>query len=1044
MRPHLPLRAFAVVAATIAVASALALPVAANPHASTSKSLTEIENAAGRGRHVTLPADAGVIDAQRDFGAAGDGVTDDTAALRAAVAAASGRPGSGRPAVVYLPPGDYLITDTIEWRTTDNAWTCCVALRGSGEDATSIRLSDGAAGFGDPEDPKAMLFTASSASGVADGAGNEAFRNNIQDLTVDTGRDNPGAVGIDWLANNVGAIRFVTVRSGDGSGSAGIAMTRRWPGPGLLSGVTIEGFAVGIALSNWNYGITMEHVTLRGQQSAGIRNDRNVVSIRGLVSDNAVPAVLNTSASGVVTILDADLRGGTDGSAALSGPGAFSLNDVRATGYSVAFAQRPELGRTIDAAASPGQPSASDPAAFSIEVHETPHLPYGDPAKWTNVQTYGASPRDGVDDTVAIQAALDSGESTVYLPPGGYLVNRTLRVPPAVSRIISFGGWFDSRLAANDPAPTMRVSWSEFTTPLFIEGLTIYSASHLAAGIEHASSRALVLIDGETRDVRSTAGAGTIYIEDVVARLDVSPGQSVFARQLNTETPTGNVNAGGSLWVLGLKTERPLTAITTTSGGRTELQGGVIYPAGATGPIPNPAFRAVDAQHVLTFATTIDRVEWDYTTLVQNEGNSAVLDQLKGQIPLRSGTLSRVAIALTSAAPSSPPPEPDPAPQPTSRTARYVPLASPQRLLDTRRLGDAGYVRPGETISQRVAGMVGVPSDATAVALNLTGVEAGGEGFVTVWPNGGARPDTSSLNFTEARQQRANFVIVPLGHGGAIDIYAQSGAHVIADVAGYFVSAAAASDGRFVPISPTRVLDTRTGTGAAARKPTAGETVKLQVAGRGTVPDGAAAVALNLTGADATAGGFVTAWPSGAPRPDASNLNLGGRGATAPNLVVVPVGTDGAVDIYTEAGTHLIADLVGYFTGGGSASSAEGLFVPVPPQRVLDTRATAAIAPAGVLVHRHVGSAGVPDHGVGAVVLNVTATEVRSAGYVSAWPIGLPMPNASVLNLSRAGDTRANAAILPVGTSGSIAYFSETGTHLIADTSGYFTATGSG
>jgi hypothetical protein len=379
---------------------------------------------------------------------------------------------------------------------------------------------------------------------------------------------------------------------------------------------------------------------------------------------------------------------------------------------------------------------------------------------------------------------------------------------------------------------------------------------------------------------------------------------------------------------------------------------------------------------------------------------------------------------------------------PSLSASRFVPLASPTRVFDTRLDGDDGYVCPGQTITKTIGGHAGVPVDAQAVVLNVTGVLAGGEGFVTVYPNGTARPNASSLNFTSPVQQRPNLVIVPLGTNGQVNFYSQGGAHLIADVAGYFEPVVSSSSGRLVPLAPERILDTRIGIGAAAAKPGAGQSIDLQVTGRAGVPaSGVAAVVLNLTGADATSGGFVTAWPTGQPMPNASNLNLVAAGDTAPNLAIVPVGSGGRVSLYTEAGTHLIADVFGYFTDGTAPSSSDGLFVPLVPGRVFDTRPAGFVPAGGSIAPGHLGVAGIPTTNVAAVALNVTATEVAAPGFVTAWPAGGPRPNVSSLNLTRTFDTRPNAAIAPVGTGGAISYFSETGTHLIADTTGYFTGT---
>lgn len=111
----------------------------------------------------------------------------------------------------------------------------------------------------------------------------------------------------------------------------------------------------------------------------------------------------------------------------------------------------------------------------------------------------------------------------------------------------------------------------------------------------------------------------------------------------------------------------------------------------------------------------------------------------------------------------------------------------------------------------------------------------------------------------------------------------------------------------YVALAPVRLLDTRN-----SSKPVADSTIQLQVTGgTANVPVDASAVVLNVTGVAATASGFVTVWPCGTPRPNASNLNLPAQ-QTVPNLVISKVGTGGKVCLFTSSGTHLLADLAGY------------------------------------------------------------------------------------------------------------------------------------
>jgi serine protease len=139
--------------------------------------------------------------------------------------------------------------------------------------------------------------------------------------------------------------------------------------------------------------------------------------------------------------------------------------------------------------------------------------------------------------------------------------------------------------------------------------------------------------------------------------------------------------------------------------------------------------------------------------------------------------------------------------------------------------------------------------------------------------------------------------------------------HVVADVAGYVLDGEVTGSGMFVPLAPTRVLDTRPMYGGAGAVP--GDTVKvLTVTGVGGVPPtGVSGVVLNVT-AVATAPGFLTVYPAdAASAPNASNLNFT-AGQVVPNLVSVKTSAAGAVAIrnVSPGSTNVIADVAGYFT----------------------------------------------------------------------------------------------------------------------------------
>ena len=244
--------------------------------------------------------------------------------------------------------------------------------------------------------------------------------------------------------------------------------------------------------------------------------------------------------------------------------------------------------------------------------------------------------------------------------------------------------------------------------------------------------------------------------------------------------------------------------------------------------------------------------------------------------------------------------------------------------------------------------------------------------------------------------------------------------------------------GSLVPLTPFRLVDTRTGMGAARLGPAASFSIK--VAGAGTVPtDGVVAVALNVTVTEPTTAGFLTVWPSGEDRPLASNLNFT-AGQTVPNMAFCKVGTDGAIQVYNSSGqTQVVIDVLGYFS-----STKGSKMVPLSPQRVIDTRSTGKPLAAGTVMElplAGVGVGGVPAKGADSVVLNVTVTEPTAAGFLTVWPAGEPKPLASSLNFTR-GQTVPNLVVAKLGD-GKLNLANNDGTaHVVADVVGYFSLTG--
>jgi hypothetical protein len=256
----------------------------------------------------------------------------------------------------------------------------------------------------------------------------------------------------------------------------------------------------------------------------------------------------------------------------------------------------------------------------------------------------------------------------------------------------------------------------------------------------------------------------------------------------------------------------------------------------------------------------------------------------------------------------------------------------------------------------------------------------------------------------------------------------------------------------YVPYGPTRILDTRNPGAGGAIAPHGKYALKVVGAGTAgaTIPAGVTAVALNITATQGTGNGFLTVYGDDTignlptVLPQTSNLNFAAN-QTVANLVIVPVGADGTVDIYNGApkgSVHVVADVAGYFT-----TSTQSAFLAVGPQRILDTRsgvgATKAPVGAGKTLNVTVagGADGVPAN-ASAVVVHFTTVDSTRNGLITAFPAGQVVPNVSNLNYA-AGSITSNTAVVPVGKNGQISLenTSSGSTDIVGDLAGYFTTT---
>ncbi len=555
----------------------------------------------------TIAFPSGFMPSIKSFGAVGDGVTDDTAAIQNALS--QGRSSTtadyyGHPKAIYFPPGVYLVRNTLKWNG------CCVTLQGAGPGATSIRLAPSSPGFGNPASPKPLILTP---------AGNQSFHQEIWDLQLEIGADNPGATALNYVSNNMGSVCDVLIKSEDGTGHAGIDLTRQWAGPLMIRNTAIQGFSTGIDIANSEYSSTFENITLSGQGTVGIHNVKQTIEIHGLSSTNSVPALTNTS--GLVVLIDATLNGGSSGSNALQTNSGMYLRDVTESGYRATLLDTSK-GTPVSTTGAITEHLVGAPLTLTGKLTPTSlNLPIEETPAYTGSNTNSAPViAKYFGDMSGLLPAFNSGKSMVYFPFNTYLSNNEIAVvvPDNVTRIVGFSSAVFGNSSGTNGGSIRFVVSSNSSQPLIIEQIS-------GVKVDHRGARPVVLKDSELY-YTTVPGAGTLFVDDVEMKteLSVQPNQRVWARQLNDEITGQKIqNTGGTLWILGMKTENSSIVINTTNNGQTELLGALIYPAHAV-PSTDVAFRSQDSQVSYIYSESVYCTNCGYATQVQEirDGNT--------------------------------------------------------------------------------------------------------------------------------------------------------------------------------------------------------------------------------------------------------------------------------------------------------------------------------------------------------------------------------------------------------------------------------------
>lgn len=607
------------------------------------------------------------------FYAKGDGKSDDTGALKAAIdfifksrePVFCYRNRGVASYVLYLPDGIYRVSDTIAQSlpvrvgaSPFNSWVQywimsedelqdkgrfplgtgaeqneSLIILGQSREKTVIRLDDNSPKFAEGTKRPLLAFYHFN-------IGSNVNQDNVlENMTIDTGRGNPGVVGVRWNSANTGAIRNAAIVSRDGRGMVGL-LGDAGSVHGLIEDVRIEGFDEGLVSdTTWISPLTLDHVTFSGQAKTAVRFVGTRLAAHKILVENTPLAIAlqkkNFGASAV--ILHSELRGSEAGPSAITAKdSSLYLRAVSAPDWKAVVEMNGKTtlsGSSIDEYSSHPALRIAEPGEGSgfkaLPIEETPQsVPQLTRESWANVDDYGAVGDGVADDSAAVQRAMDSGKPAVIFPRVVYVINQRVRIPASVKEIAFLYGHTIKTVTSDEAMFSVAETSAE---PLLIK----QNVNVGGVFLDHVAERTVVLEDCQTyfthffrtpdrndkilpwkfarndyekncwrlyRNATPNGAQKHVFVNNCLGFAPGGPNAMhavenvrVWGRSVNTEHYGVELAFREShVWILGYKAEISGTYFYAAGGTRMEILGGVYYQGRSPSGYP-PAVVAIDS-----------------------------------------------------------------------------------------------------------------------------------------------------------------------------------------------------------------------------------------------------------------------------------------------------------------------------------------------------------------------------------------------------------------------------------------------------------------